>query len=201
MKSITQAFEMSQIYNYLNKELFDNKLEENLILGLRHSLGTEGSFLHGKWDDSKQKSSHHEILIDENLLNEEREYWLAVLVHQMVHLWQYQYGNNKPTKHYHNEEFANKMQSIGLIIHTGYPNKQSINPDGKFMQVAQGLISSQEELLSLKPRNASAQLGDNQSKNGKKFKYSCPKCNASVWGKFGLSINCGICDKSMELQE
>ncbi|BAY79064.1 hypothetical protein NIES25_55460 (plasmid) [Nostoc linckia NIES-25] len=200
MQAIHQSMQLNQIFNYFNRELFDKKLEENLVLGLAYKLQAGGSFLHDKWDDSKLKS-YHEILIDENLLNEEKEYWLAVLVHQMVHLWQHQYGSNKPRKHYHNEEFASKMQSIGLIIHTGYPNEQSINPDGKFMQVVQGLINSQQELVSLRPRNASAQLGNNQSKNGKKFKYSCPECNASVWGKFGLSINCGICDKSLELQE
>ncbi|BAZ51128.1 hypothetical protein NIES4103_37510 [Nostoc sp. NIES-4103] len=198
MKGVYQSMELNKIYIYLNRYLFENKLEDDIVLVLSYKLKTEGLFLHDKWDGSEQKT-YHEISIDENLLNENQEYWLAVLVHQMVHLWQYMHGRNKPPKHYHNEEFVNKMEGIGLKINSGYSNEQSINTDGEFQQVVQKLIDNEKELLLLKPRNAQVQLAT--SKNGKKFKYSCPDCNVSVWGKFGLSIDCGVCKKSMELQE
>lgn len=36
------------------------------------------------------------------------------MVHEMVHLWQFQYGNPSQ-KAYHNKEWADKMESIGLM--------------------------------------------------------------------------------------
>lgn len=199
MKGIEQSIHLRNIYEYFNRHLFNKELEENLVIGLGYKLKTEGSFIHDKWD--KDNKNYHEILIDENLLNEETEYWLAVLVHQMVHLWQYTYGINKPPRHYHNEEFVNKMQSIGLIIHSGYSSEQSINLDGQFMQIAKELIVNGDDLKLLKPRNVSAQLGNTSSKSGKKFRFICPDCGEGVDGKFSSNVKCGVCDKKMERRE
>lgn len=46
---------------------------------------------------------------------------MQTLVHEMVHLWQYHFG--KPGRRgYHNKEWANKMESIGLMpSSTGQP--------------------------------------------------------------------------------
>lgn len=198
MQSIWQSQYLRNIYDYFNRYLFDRRLEDNIILGLSYKLKTEGLFIHDKWDDLSQKI-YHEILIDENLLNEKTEYWLAVLVHQMVHLWQHSYGTNKAPRHYHNEEFVKKMQSAGLIIKAGYSNEQSINPEGLFMEAAKTIIDNGDDLKLLKPRNVAAQLGSN--KNGKKFKFSCPDCGANVWGKSATFVICGTCKKPLELQE
>ncbi|BCL38350.1 SprT-like domain-containing protein [Nostoc sp. MS1] len=200
MQGIEQAIYLRNIYDHFNRYLFDHQLENKIYLGFSYKLRTEGMFLHDKWDDSK-KQSYHEILVDENLLNEDSIYWLAVLVHQMAHLWQHQHGLKKKTKNYHDKEFVDKMQNLGLIIESGYSNEQSINHDGLFMQVAKELIDKGDDLRLLKPRNVAAQLDNPLSKNGKKFKFICPECRQGVEGKYSTNVKCGDCDKKMERRE
>lgn len=70
------------------------------------------------------------------------------LVHEQCHLWQYEHGN--PSRGgYHNREWAEHMESIGLIpSSTGQPGGKKTGqrmsdypaPDGKFLKACESLV-------------------------------------------------------------
>jgi predicted SprT family Zn-dependent metalloprotease len=74
---------------------------------------------------------------------------MQTLVHEMCHLWQYHFG--KPGRgRYHNDEWANKMESIGLMpSSTGQPGGARTGDSmadyamqgGKFLQACEDLLT------------------------------------------------------------
>lgn len=72
----------------------------------------------------KPKASHprrdevrHEISIHPHCLCRGKQAFIQTLVHEMCHLWQHEYGHPSRTT-YHNQEWADKMESVGLIPST-----------------------------------------------------------------------------------
>jgi len=77
---------------------------------------------------------------------------LQTVVHEQCHLWQYinSTPGNRPRAGYHNEQWANQMESIGLMpSHTGAKGgkrtgqKMSDYPlsDGAFIKAAEALVN------------------------------------------------------------
>lgn len=192
MKSTDQLENLKDIYGCLNQSLFDGQLSDEIYLAVGH-IKTDGIYLYDKWDDEKNPEHYDEILINENLLNQSKEAWLAMLAHQMIHKWQHDFGNQKPRKHYHNKEYVEKAASIGFIIKCGEPNEQLIDSNGKFMQAIQTVDVS----LILKPRNVSSQLSQ-ENKSGNKSKYTCPSCGFNSWAKPGVTNICCDCNGSVK---
>lgn len=63
--------------------------------------------------------STHEISLTHATLYREPILIFSILVHEQVHLWQWQYENPSRSG-YHNKEWANKMEVVGLMpSHTG----------------------------------------------------------------------------------
>lgn len=140
----------------------------------------------------------------------------------IVKFRQYEYG--KPSRNgYHNKEWANKMESIGLIpSHTGkeggkktgqnmsdYPQK-----GGKFLATLNKLPESyklpfvsiegdyRQRLNSIPLTNGETIASETQTppkpKKKNKTKYTCPECQANIWGKPNLNVICGNCQKPFE---
>lgn len=191
MISITQSAELFKIYTYFNQYIFDSKLTDKIYLQLSYSLQSEGMFLHDKHDSPDGKEKYHNISIDENLLSEPHNYWVTVLVHQMIHLWQFQYGSKVPPKFYHNEEYVSKASEIGIVIKCGYENKQEIKEDSLLISA----ISQLPEYNLVIPRNVASQISK-EGKSGKRFKFTCPECNSSCYAKHDSSFICGKCTES-----
>lgn len=59
----------------------------------------------------------HEISIHPHCLCRGKQAFIQTLVHEMCHLWQHEYGHPSRTT-YHNQEWADKMESVGLIPST-----------------------------------------------------------------------------------
>lgn len=113
-----QAF--NNIFTYMNAELFENTLPHCLLNFSRDSLKVAGFFAKKRW--FKNKEYIHEISLNpKNLILLEPIDVVQTIVHEMVHLWQYEFGT--PSKRtYHNSEWAEKMESIGLMpSNTGKP--------------------------------------------------------------------------------
>lgn len=96
----------------------------------------------------------------------------------MTHLWQYHFG--KPGRRgYHNKEWANKMESIGLMpSSTGQPGGDKTGD-----KMAEGLSEMLMEMPEQKQTRA---------------KFTCPECGVNVWGKPSLNLICGDCDVTFE---
>jgi hypothetical protein len=77
---------------------------------------------------------------------------LQTLVHEMVHVWQFHHG--KPGRgRYHNAEWADKMESIGLMpSSTGLPGGRRVGdhmadypmPGGRFVNLVNELVTTHQ---------------------------------------------------------
>lgn len=189
---LNRDIQFNRIYETLNRRLFGNKLPEHVFLGATYKLRTEGQFLPKKHEIDGQ--SYHEILIDENLIDGDRDYMIMVFVHQMVHLWQWEYGKQQSSKHYHNKEFIQKLNSLGIEAKTsdGYKlESESINP-----QSVLGYVIAEEDStlkVTVVPRNAGAKLDMPVDKGKNKKIYICLTCGEKMYGKPGLLRVCAKC--------
>jgi predicted SprT family Zn-dependent metalloprotease len=112
--------ELRYAYDFFNQRLFNGALP-GCMLTLQREKRSVGYFSANRFGNTEGKT------VDEIALNPE---WFAVtpivetlqtIAHEMAHQWQAHFG--KPARgRYHNTEWADKMESIGL---------QPFGPDGK----------------------------------------------------------------------
>ena len=112
--------ELQTAFDYFNHELFDGKLTDCLITFQRKNR-TYGYFSAGRFEDING------LKVDELALNPvyftviPLEEIMQTLVHEMVHQWQ-QYFGKKGRRGYHNKEWSEKMEEVGLMpSSTGKP--------------------------------------------------------------------------------
>lgn len=190
------------LYDRCNAQFFANTLP-TCMLTLRQKRGAFGYFQPACWG----RPTDTEGTIDTIALNmaaftdqhrSEAEQ-LSTLVHEMVHLWQEHYGNQKAKKGYHNREWGEKMASLGLIpSSTGQPGGTQVGTrvghfildTGAFQQFYAGLagpLFRWSEFPKLEPVN----------EQPKKYKYVCPGCDAKAWAHEGTALACGDCREPM----
>lgn len=108
-------------YKYFNRVLFKNKLP-GCILNFSRLKGTHGFMAPERWKRVQDKEfGIHEISLTPTTLYRTPILIFSTLVHEMIHLWQWEFG--EPSRSgYHNKEWAQKMRELGLIpSHTGQP--------------------------------------------------------------------------------
>lgn len=145
-----QAYgELQQAYEHFNDALFDGALPFCLIT-MQREKRTYGYFSSKRFVHRHDKQITDEIAINPSyfavvpLLEV-----LQTVVHEMAHLWQFHFG--KPGRRgYHNKEWAEKMESIGLMpSSTGKPGGAKTGekmadypiPGGRFMAAADELMT------------------------------------------------------------
>jgi len=205
----------SKMYAYFNRELFGGELPEIILNFSRHG-GSYGFFAPERW--ARDSATTHEISINPaHLAERPPQATASTLVHEMVHLWQMEYGY-PPRRGYHDREWAMKMRSVGLIPidpHTGVEKMSAqalthkIAEEGPFAAAFERMpreyllpwtCSEARALTSGRKAKRGAAGGENGGegagaapKSRNKVKYTCPGCCANVWGRPGLAIICGAC--------
>lgn len=186
------------IFDYLNQKLFDNTLPNCMLNFSRRSKKTGGFFWSNRWVHNGGDVTHEISLNPKNLAEMGHKEIVAIIAHEMVHLWQHAYGRPSPNG-YHNKEWANKMEFIGLIPsdsgepgskRTGRRISHYIQSGGRFERVFE--VMSKEYLL---PFLSSEPWYQKQRTD--KVKYTCSGCGVNVWGKRGLTLFCG-CGSAFE---
>jgi hypothetical protein len=145
-----QAYaELQTAFDHYNQALFDGLLP-NCLITMQREKRTCGYFSRERFVHRERRSKTDEIALNPAyfavvpLLET-----LQTLVHEMVHAWQYNLGN-PGRRSYHNKEWAEKMESIGLMpSDTGRPGgartgeKMADYPiaGGRFMQATEVLVS------------------------------------------------------------
>lgn len=141
--------ELQRAYDYFNKVLFDSKLDRCLMT-LQRKTNTFAYISFNRF----VSINNNQVFMHELALNP--EYFgvkplievMQSLCHEMVHLNQYQYGTPS-RKSYHNTEFAEMMESIGLIPsdtgrvggkRTGQQMADYPKPDGLFVRACNDLF-------------------------------------------------------------
>ena len=100
-------------YDYFNEQLFNGELP-SCILTVQRGKAYYGFFSPMRWKKSTGEYAH-EIAMNTSYFTERTLIQvLQTLVHEQCHLWQQEFG--KPSRSgYHNKEWANKMESVGLM--------------------------------------------------------------------------------------
>ncbi len=138
-----------EAFDYFNEKLFSKNLPPCLIT-LTHSKKYGGFFHRERFTNRTNESKTDELSLNIDCFEDLSDInILSILVHEMVHLWQFHYG--KPSRNgYHNKEWSNMMESIGLMpSDTGEPKGQKtgqkmnhyIIEDGSYEKVSNHLLS------------------------------------------------------------
>ena len=216
MNKPTQEYSILQdVFDYYNRELFDENLSPALITFQRRR-NARGYF----WARSFAARKNPTLRTDEIALNPDTfigrsdKEVMSTLVHEMAHLWQD--NNGKPGKRgYHNRQWARKMLQLGLQPMafdkhgnitgkmTGYRVSHAIIPGGHFDEAADRLLSTGFHLnwqsaVVVPPNTSGALTLQTGEQNRNKAKYTCPNCDQNAWAKPNARLICGFCNEKME---
>lgn len=211
-----QFTKYQKLYDYFNEALFDNELPYCLLILSRKAARVCGHFSTNRWHD-KEGNKTHEINLNPVYMAMTDEMDICqTLVHEMVHLWQYEFGHPSRAG-YHNREWADKMESVGLTpSHTGEEGGKKTGqqmsdyptPNGKFLrafnvmkkslllpfkssEVVSGIVFQGGNVVAVTGLKPTIQ----KPKRKNKTKYHC-RCGNNVWGKPNLKIFCADCKYS-----
>jgi hypothetical protein len=135
-------------YNHFNKHLFDNELPP-VIFTLQRKKNVMGFFAAKRWGNTQGKMCS-EISINPSYFASSRVVEIMqTMVHEMVHAWQYHFGNPSDG-HYHNREWAQKMMDVGLMpSDTGEPGGAIVGRNMSDFIMKQGaFMNAMDELLT-----------------------------------------------------
>lgn len=220
---------LNQAYKYFNEVLFEGLLG-GCILNFSRKKNTHGFLAPERWRRVEDQSEYiHEISLTPYTFYREPKEVFSTLVHEMAHLWQWDYGN--PSRNgYHNSEWAAKMIEVGLMPSdtgkeggkkTGQRMTHYIIPDGAYERAFNNMPEShllpwttlEGDLIKAQLKGQDSEKKEDGDKptrkkqdraklivsGRKKTKYSCRPCGNNVWGKPGLSLICGSCNSEYEV--
>ena len=201
MKPTEEQYGVYQyLFDYLNEELFEGELPACMLTFTDKGKRSDGYFNSQSW--VREGEIVHEISLNpEYVKGHSLKETMALLAHQMVHLWQHERG--RPSRNgYHNREWASKMRGIGLIAtntgeasgaETGQKMGQYVEEGGRFEAVYERLAGKKEI-----PFQAMYENGGGRVNGGEREQYRCRGCGAKVWGRAGLKVVCGDCGEVFE---
>lgn len=221
--TLEQMTAYQQAFDYFNQELFSDRLPQVILNFSRSGSSTIAFYTPKRWQqDEKQvdQKALDEISLNPKYLGMSMEEIMSSLVHEMVHLWQFAFGNPS-RRSYHNKEWAMKMNEIGLSPddgtgkETGQNVSHKIGEEGLFQKAFQNMPESYSlpwrvfiEGDGDRGGEAEAKEGKSdkqdeeqkpKSKSGKRLKYTCPSCETNIWGKEGLRIGCIDCEEVFQV--
>ena len=217
-KRHTSYYNLSMVFDLMNKEFFENKLTDVIITVVRKNQSKgyyyEKSFIEGN------KQIIPEIALNPDLFQFDEKIVLSTLLHEMCHHYQALYGTTSKNN-YHNKEFSEIMKNVGLQTYdlktnksVGYAVTHNIIPDGKY-DTFYNSLKEKGNIIDFKSYHQTLALNGGspedeeeieklkkKARQKKKIKYTC-KCGCNVWGKPGLNIKCESCESEYieEIQE
>jgi len=140
-------------YGHFNEALFDGRLAP-CMLTVQRQKGCMGLFYPERWV-TEDGVKCHELSLNPTYFGAYRIVELfQTLVHEQCHMWQQEFG--KPSRSgYHNREWADKMEFIGLMPSaTGEPGGKRTGqhmsdyalPGGRFLAAARTFMARGERL-------------------------------------------------------
>lgn len=140
-------------YGHFNEALFDARLAP-CMLTVQRQKGCMGLFYPERWI-AEDGVKCHELSLNPTYFGACRIVEVfQTLVHEQCHIWQQEFG--RPSRSgYHNREWADKMESIGLMPSaTGEPGGKRTGqhmsdyalPGGRFLSAARDFMACGEKL-------------------------------------------------------
>jgi hypothetical protein len=197
-----QYVTLAAAYDFFNRRLFDAQLPPAIIT-LQRKAGSHGYYsasrFEGRADDNRETD---EIALNPGTFTGRSDSQiLSTLVHEMAHHWQAHFGDPGRGR-YHNQEWADKMESIGLVAtHTGAPGGRRVGQRLTHYVVTGGPFDvACDELfagglrLEWQSREWNAFARQRQTS---KTKYTCSRCFLNAWAKPGVHLICGKCRRRL----
>lgn len=188
-------------FKLLNEHFFNNSLSVPILSMVRKN-GAKGYFKANSFLSKKDEEVLSEIALNPEVFVRDDKEILSTLLHEMCHLWQFQFGEPSGGN-YHNKEFHTKMLECGLETYDINTNKvvgshitHRIVIDGKFDLFYKKYIK--DDIFIIKTE-AKVKLISDTKKN--KTTYNCDNCNLKLWGKPGMVIYCGECGNEFNEKE
>lgn len=201
--------DLNAMYGELNEKLFSGKLEQAVLtVSPDNTKGAYGWMTHAKaWkadtmtdettaDRKNFKDGYHEINLCAEHLSRPIAEVAGTLLHEMVHLYNYQRGVKDTSRQgwYHNEAYRKAAESVGLIVE-------------KTEKYGWSTTRLNDELKTWAEENftkfslSRRVLNKKQKKTTKShsIKYVCPCCGNSVRATKPLSVRCDDCDELMTI--
>jgi predicted SprT family Zn-dependent metalloprotease len=141
----------------------------------------------------------HEISLNPESLSRSPQRVLSTLVHEMCHLQRQVTGKAPGRNNYHDKAWAEMMLAVGLTpYNTKDPDKMTgqncshhIDKGGDYQRAFKAMPA---DLLLPFTHVPVIEKEKAASKSGQKVKYTCPQCEANVWGKPEVNVLCGDCE-------
>jgi hypothetical protein len=190
---------LESIFKFFNKKFFSSNLPDAIIT-LQRRKNCYGYFSPCRFENrTNKKVTKDEIAMNPDKFSKGDKEIMQTMAHEMCHMWQHHFGLKKSLKTYHNKEWANKMEEIGLIpSSTGQPGGKRtgqkmadyIDPKGNFLTVIKEIDKKivWESKIEVKPKAVSD-----------KVKFTFPECEQKAWAKAEANLVCGECKVSMEI--
>ena len=211
LDSVTKAEydAFDRAYKWFNKHLFGGKLPECLIT-LQRRAHARGYYRHNSFRARRGKKRKAEIALNPDYFVERTDGQIvSTLVHEMTHLWQCYFGNPGRGR-YHNIEWADKMESIGLMpSHTAAPGGDRTGDFVSHYIIKDGPFERHWTMLNKTgfrlnwQSDAFRRISIRTKPSGKdqsKRKLTCPGCAINVWGSVKLEKRLLCVDCSLPLQ-
>ncbi len=198
---------LDNAYKFFNERLFGHNLPEVLITFQRKPKANGYFHFECICDRDNPDKRISEIALNiENFQDRSDQDILSTLCHEMAHAWQFYLGTRPERRNYHDREFSEMMEKIGLMTSsTGEKGgkrcavKMShyIISGGKFEKYCNEFLQNNK----INWQNVRISENTKQTRNRKsKLKYQCPDCQEFAWTKVEKKLICGECDREMEEQ-
>ena len=203
LKSSKEIEVLENAINFLNKNLFDNKLS-NIKVTIQPDTNsknmTYGWACSKIWNNGKKTA--HELNITANSLKRPfSEIWIT-LVHELIHIYAFCTGDESGATsrqgRYHGKKFKELCDKFYLITE----KNKSIG----YITPHQKMLKEQKEIYMNFKKSCSINLNnlfkferympfkESKPKTSNSSKYICPCCGLEFTAKKGLKIICGICE-------
>ena len=201
--TLTTYTELQIAYDFFNAELFGGQLPECIMTLSRKSKYTAGYFAPERYKNVVGEIKD-ELAMNPAFFNPQSLIdTLAVLVHEMCHVWQEHFGEMKSARAYHNKEWAAQMKRIGLMpsstgapggAETGQKMRHYIIKGGPFEQACHRLLTDEFKISWAGMEAATCDEVEPVARSRNKIKHFCVACGDAAWGKPDLRLICGKCD-------
>lgn len=194
--------ELDEAYAFFNERLFGDDMLPPCLITLHRHAKAYGYFAPKRFERHTGKPVVDEIALNpDHFKGRKPEEVLSTLVHEMCHLWREHKCEKPPRRCYHDRQWAAKMKAVGLHpSSTGAPGGKEVGAKCSHYVIKGGAFSKAcAELMKTGFAITWRAIPNGfEKKSGKRTKYTCPDCDSAVWGKAGLNIACGDCERRMD---
>lgn len=204
---------LEKIYREIDKDSFGGVLETPIIT-IQSTPGAYGHVtVHRTW--KRKEDWAHELNISADWLTRPIEEVVATMIHEMVHIYNIQYGIQDCSRggSYHNRKFKEEAEKHMIRVEKSEKYGWTItSPTDELLEYIMDkgwgeILTGKNPLYGLLGVSGGKGTGatikptedGKEPRKGNSRRYQCPKCKNIVRATKDLNIICGDCNVDFEL--